>query len=255
MATGGKGFTFQFFDALGTTSSVSSFTVPAGVTKLILIGCGGGGGGQGGHKAIANVLPYGGFGCVPSIQMIDVIPGTTYNVIVGGGGTGGAGRTSTGIGNPGNLGGDTLFGNLALFKGAYGGSSLAKPLNSNGNVPISSGVSLPTIDPGISTYFYANGPFNVSGPSGIWQISGSNYFFGGSGGGSGYGDINSTSNSQGGAGGPARLTTNGDPGSSGGISNNYGAGGGAGGSTNSGASSGAGGNGAPGMLFVMWVEA
>lgn len=245
MAAGGKGFTYQFFDSNG------SWVVPAGVTQVFLIGCGGGAGGHGGAKGFLNSLPFGGPGSPPTLKKIAVVPNTTYNITIGAGGAGAAGRTSNGQATAGSPGGMSSFGSLASFEGASARVQTATGTSYTSTAP----VTMPTVVEG--AYWFSNGPFNYSGQSGI-SINptapyGQDVYMGGGGGGSGYGSQTSTGGSQGGNGSPAALSTNGLNGSNA-SSTNYGAGGGGGGSTNTGTKAGDGGNGAGGFICVIWVE-
>lgn len=81
---------------------------------VFLQGCGGGSGGTGGTQ--------GGKGSKFYQLMIQVEPFTTYDVVVGEGGSGGVG-----ISNPGSVGGDTSFGDLATFPGGNSTDVLSFP--------------------------------------------------------------------------------------------------------------------------------
>ena len=98
----------QYFTANGT------WTCPANVNSVLLIGCGGGGGGGG--VSINNLQGCGGGGgALQSTCVVAVEGGTTYTITIGDGGTGGAGQ----YGADGN---DTTFDALAAFCGAGGGA-------------------------------------------------------------------------------------------------------------------------------------
>lgn len=232
---GGKGLTTVLIN------SNTTWTCPAGVTQVILIGCGGGGGGMGGAKATVNSLAYGGYGACVTQQVVTVVPNTTYSVTIGTGGSGGAGRASTGGGNIGNSGGYTVFGFLATFPGAFGGVAPG----AGGLFPFP--MIPPQIHP-IASYTNSTGPFSWAGdPGGNATVTSTTYYLGGLGGASGYGNVLAAN------GGKANNSTSGVAGQDA-ASTNYGAGGGAGGATNTGATSGSGGSGAGGMLYIIFSE-
>lgn len=107
-------------------TSNGTFTVPSGVTQLLLHGWGGGG--AGGNGGVGNLVTGandlicsggggGGGGALERWQNVTVTPGTSYNIVVGQGGVAGeGGYGSSKDGKP------TTFGNLATFRGARGGS-------------------------------------------------------------------------------------------------------------------------------------
>lgn len=105
-------------------TSNGNWTAPAGVTFVILRGCGGGGGGGGGEAGQdgftrTQCAGSGGGGAIVSTQIVPVTPGTTYAVTIGAGGAGGAKAISTA--SNGTDGGDTTFDSLATFLGASHG--------------------------------------------------------------------------------------------------------------------------------------
>lgn len=113
-ATGGM--TTIYFTSNGT------WTCPAGVNNIIIIGAGGGAGGQGGYQYIGGV---GGTASTQQTSISLVISGTTYSVIIGQGGVGGNGghNTSSGINFPpgnGASGGNTVLklGSTNIFSAA-----------------------------------------------------------------------------------------------------------------------------------------
>jgi hypothetical protein len=111
-----------------TFTANGNFTVPSGVYKLLLIGCGGGGGGGSANVGVlGNGTSYGsgggGGGAALYSQIVAVTPGNVYAVTIGGGGTGGFTSGSPGNGDDGSDGGDTTFGSLATFRGAAGGGA------------------------------------------------------------------------------------------------------------------------------------
>lgn len=85
-------------DAKGGITSVpftssGSWTVPDGVTRVLVEGCGGGAGGSGGddtNDANGWQGGRGGAGALKQYYMVGVTPGDTYSVTIGAGGAGGA---------------------------------------------------------------------------------------------------------------------------------------------------------------------
>lgn len=208
-----------YFDADG------SWTAPAGVTEVMLIGQGAGGGGAGGTTQGGANLAAPGMATIPYMVTVSVVPNTSYAVTIGTGGSGGASNSDFSPRN-GGAGGDTTFGTLHTFAGACANS---------------------TQDYKLHQTFRTNGSrFSgfVSTPSGGGASVNTGYiqYNGGSNGTAGY------YGSSGGAGGDASLGT----GANGGNATGFGAGGAGGGSGPSGG--GTGGTGAPGQLWVVWVE-
>ena len=122
--SGGSGFSNYFvFETSGT------FTVRAGVSKIMVEMWGGGGGG-GGSTFITHPLPRGkvqyigggGGGGGYAKTLLDVTQGTNYNVIVGLGGIGGRPPTfySGGTSERGGHGGTTRFGGISVTGGGGG---------------------------------------------------------------------------------------------------------------------------------------
>lgn len=101
---------FQAFSTAGTFT----FTVPAGVTKIMVEVWGGGGGGGDGGSGGGGGGGAGGYGK----DMFTVSPATTYTVIVG---AGGAGGNFTNGGN----GGTSSFGSLISATGGTGGATVS----------------------------------------------------------------------------------------------------------------------------------
>lgn len=235
---GGGNLKGQEFTASGT------FTVPTGISSLLVTMIGGGGGGGSRTTAIGG----GGGGSGEYAVQIPMIatPGGTITVTVG---TAGAGAAAAAGSADGTAGGDTSFGSFV----ARGGHAGAGATTSNGGV--------------------GGGP-NGGAASSIGTQESPNYF-GGAGGGSGATTTAANGNpgaanagyptgaaggtaasSQGGGGGGANSPyglggAGGNGGVAGSSTTNYGAGGGgAGGLTGSNA---AGGNGAPGYVLVQWI--
>lgn len=110
-----------------------SWTAPAGVYRVTVIGCGGGGGGgssqNGGTTTSLRAVAGGGGGAAPlGTYNINVVPGTTYTITIGAGGAGGTappGSTAYQVGGNGGNGGDTDFDTLIRFYGASGGSMIS----------------------------------------------------------------------------------------------------------------------------------
>lgn len=110
-------------------TSSDYWVCPAGITSILVTGCGGGGGGGGGEDGVdgftrTRCSGSGGGGAVVSKQRVTVVPGVTYQVGVGPGGAGGA-RAATTAAN-GSDGTDGYFkinagATLATFIGASHG--------------------------------------------------------------------------------------------------------------------------------------
>lgn len=147
---------FQMFNAVGTFT----FTVPKGVNKVYVSGCGGGGGGGKGTGADAWGSGGGGAQCAFK-QALNVIPGATYTITIGAGGAGGTGSQ----GGNGTAGGASSFGSLLTLNGGGAGLKIGVGGASGG---FGGG------DGGESAYYY---------------FSGSDYsnYFGGNGGGTIFG--------------------------------------------------------------------
>jgi hypothetical protein len=111
LPSGGSSGGFQIFSASGT------FTVPEGVTQIIVEVWGAGGGGG---RLDGGTGGGGGGGGGYGKGFFDVIPATTYSITIGQGGSG-----ATTSGGAGNTGGTTLFGALISATGGVGGASSA----------------------------------------------------------------------------------------------------------------------------------
>lgn len=108
-----------------TFTSSGTFTVPAGVTSVLVTMVGGGGGGGGGYNDYSCGGGGGGGGAeAVSSTSLSVVRRESIPVIVGSGGTGGTSpgcyTCSTG-GNPGTSGGASSFGSYASVSGGTGG--------------------------------------------------------------------------------------------------------------------------------------
>lgn len=98
----------QTFTASGT------FTVPAGVTKVLVEGCGGGG--AGGGTSSNKFAGSGGGGSVGGTNVFNVVSGSTMNITIG---AGGVGSTTSG----GNGGTTSISGAISLnYIGGTGGT-------------------------------------------------------------------------------------------------------------------------------------
>jgi hypothetical protein len=98
-----------------STSGTFSFTVPAGVTKIMVEVWGGGGGG--GTNSTTGSYSYGGSGGGYGKEVINVVAGNSYTITVGAGGSGGASWANGGAGN------SSSFGALVSATGGIGGWS------------------------------------------------------------------------------------------------------------------------------------
>jgi hypothetical protein len=130
-----RGFSnFQVFNSSGT------FTIPVGITKVMVELWGGGGGGGGGGSSDSTYTfggmggGAGGGGYVKDI--LNVSPGGSISIIVGNGGNGGAGgcgNCGLRFGYPGNNGGSTSFGVASTAGGGIGGIGGSAGTTVNGN--------------------------------------------------------------------------------------------------------------------------
>jgi hypothetical protein len=196
---------FQVFNSSG------SFTVPVGVTKLMveLWGAGGGGGGSGGGGYSNSGGTGGGGGGGGYVKdIITVTPGQSIPVTVGLGGSGGSGGASCGINCSGQPGSD----------GTGGGSSIFSSANAQGGDDGAGGGGGQNGSPGTngSGGFGGNAPgiFGVVGQSGH---NGSAFGFGGSSPNGGFGGNPGGDKTPGGGGaGGVGSYNNGNAGSSGG---------------------------------------
>jgi hypothetical protein len=111
--------------ALSQTFNASgNYTVPAGKTKIAIVGCGGGGGGAAGSPS-GGVKAGGAGGGVFSIREITTTPGTVYSVTVGAAGNGAASVGAYSNPGNGNSGGSTVFGSILTATGGQGGTGTA----------------------------------------------------------------------------------------------------------------------------------
>ena len=118
------------------TAGTYTFTIPSGVTKIMVEVWGGGGGGGNGSTATSGWISSGGAGGYGK-EILTVAAGNSYTVIVGSGGTSGGG-----------IGGNSSFGSLISATGGTGGMSIGTY-----QIPVG-GTSSAT--------------FNISGGQGVW---------------------------------------------------------------------------------------
>lgn len=250
-------------------TSDGNFTVPAGVTKLVLFGMGGGQGGNGGAAGYPFFGIGGGAGRAGGIgtcllpTVVDVVPNTTYSVTIGQGGAGGAGGTSFGgSGSTGGSGGDTSFGALMTWEGPVADSDGIAGFNPFPNLYIDA-LNSSDVDQWYPEQSFGNSSGSISdvaksgypGKLGV-SASGGTRGTGMEAGGGGGGGM--TGEAIGGAGGNGgQVAQNGSDGADAPANSGAGGGGGGGGGSNDSGTEGAGGtggDGGSGLLVVMWVE-
>jgi hypothetical protein len=229
-----------------TFNSDGTFTVPAGVSVLYILGAGGGGGGAGGNSG-GTLAGGGGAGAVPQLHVMQVSPGQNWTVTIGDGGDNGS------VDQSGDPGGNSSFirsGIGPIFYGAeggfFGGGTL--PSTSNGGRRLSSEqTNSDALDVDYTAFATWNNEDHVTyggrgdavnGGSG--QAGQDSPYASGGAGGSGS-DRGGGGGAGFGTGGNGSSTTSGTA-STGGRS----AGGGGGGGAK------AGGNGGPGRIIVFW---
>ncbi len=260
-----------------------NFTVPAGVFRVCIEGCGGGGGGAGGNSLSPTTVDRlgtgggGGGGALFCSQVISVTPGDVIAVDIG---AGGAANTD---------GSDTTFGGspgLAAFAGAgrgHGGdvsANLVRAVQLGGlpvrlestsaSVHIEGGISTDPVfqvvpagggcgfSVGVTGKNGQRNPYGgfAAGSGGTSGTTSTNYYGGGGGGGGGAGPYGAGANGgNGGNGNNAGVGGSGTNGTA--AAANTGAGGGGGGALGQGTSAGSGGAGAAGgsgQLTVRWVK-
>jgi hypothetical protein len=135
-----------------STAGTSTFTVPAGVTKIMVEVWGGGGGGGNSSATVTGTVGSGAGGGYGR-SIFSVVPGQNYSVVVGAGGVAGSGD-----------GGTSSFGSIINATGGIGGNSIG-------------GSTFKTPNGGTS-----NGTFNVTGGQGVFggSMSGAGTYGGGS---------------------------------------------------------------------------
>lgn len=233
-------------------TSSGTWTCPAGVTSVILIGCGGGGGGASG-EAQSTRGGGGGGGAIQQTSYAQVTSGNIYTVTVGAGGTGGTSNSNPSTFINGNDGSPTTvsFSGVNIFyaNGAGGaqGNGLGGLNFATGSVITYSFFNENNIPP----FMAGMGSSNANNISDF--INGQANFIGGFSGGTT--PVDWTHFSSGGGGGAGPQGNGGDGGVTGSngssAATNTGAGGGGGGSY-AGGNSGAGGNGGSGYLYILY---
>ncbi|MEM1660857.1 MAG: hypothetical protein QXR17_06945 [Candidatus Bathyarchaeia archaeon] len=179
-------------------TSSSTWTVPAGVTQILIIavGAGGGGGGaratgDGTNMAVASAA--GGKAGLVDFTVASVSPGSTLTIYVGSGGSGGSGSTASSGGEGGH---SSVVRGITVLAHAYGGPGGAGSSASAGQiVVVSSGFAG-------SAQVGGNGEpcLGPGGQSG-WNSSGTYAVGYGSGGGGAHAASTSSSQQSGGNGG------------------------------------------------------
>lgn len=219
-------------------NSSGSWTCPAGIKTVMVLGIGGGGAGG---SATNNEGACGGSGSGERMVFLPVVPGTSYAITIG---AGGAANT---LAEFGDNGGDTSFGSLETFPGSAAGWWGGSPEGhvSGQMIPGDSTFMVPNNNGGFPTF---NEVTNLdtspySGSMNGWKVGN-------------HGTVNYTGNGGGGGGAGGRanggdggaLDTPGDNGAA-----NSGAGGGGCGMTALAARK-TGGNGGSGRLEVIWLD-
>lgn len=237
-----------------TTSG--TFTTPANVTYLYLVGCGGGGAGGGGaggdNTTGAGAGAGGGSGAQVNAAVVPVTPSTMYTVTIGSGGGGGGGGANGsgsggGSGGVGNVGTATTFGSLMSFGGGAGGGPGVATSSPGGGGGAPRGTYNGTQG--------SNGATGGAGSGGTGYLTSTSYSGNGGSGGAGQ-SSGATSGGGGGGGGSVGTGGNGGVGGTGPTSGaaNTGAGGGGGGGgarpVDGGTGGQTGGNGGSGYLIV-----
>ena len=224
-----------------TYTSNSTWTRPAGVTKVSILAVGGGGGGGGGY---CGSYAGGGGGGGAVIWAPDVPVSGNLSVAIGAAGSAGAAQS----GNGGD-GGTTTVGSISAYGGRGGMVSGGHGGQSGGGSTGGSGIS-----------------YNINGATGNGGGGGCGYYSGTRAGGDGGGSISpfsgglsgqSGSNGQGGGGGGASYSGSGGVGGgqAGGNGTGYGSGGGGGSGYNMyGCYNFAGGAGAQGVAIIYWDQ-
>lgn len=259
------------------TSGSGTFTVPSGVTSLLVIGWGGGGGGGGGSDGDRNrVGGGGGAGALKDVVRLAATPGGSISYAVGAGGAGGTGGVVGGAAPADGSNGATSSFGSALFRGGQGGKALATASpgttgslggTTGGNFALNSAANAATqvIGPQCGGHGVDSTAGRYGGASALYDggLGGSagadDASFDGGGGGGGGGAGPAAQGGAGGTGGDAdsvSLATSGTSGSS--AAANSGAGGGGGGAGGRGdvqdGDGGDGGAGGSGQLTIIWVK-
>lgn len=223
-----------------TTAETTTWTAPAGVSRVeYLVAAGGAGGGTGYDSGGGG----GGAGGMVLTDFMDVTPGTSYTVTVGSGGAGGPDTRSNTSGDP---GGNSVFATVtALGGGAGQGSRIFTPTARYTGGAAQVGSSTAALGGGGGGGGDAGGGGGGAGGAGGTRVSSSSAGVGGAGVASSI-TGSSVTYGAGGAGGTANVNNN--NGASG--ANNTGTGGGAGSALS--ANSGGGGDGGSGIVVVRY---
>lgn len=208
-------------------SGSGSWVAPAGVTRVWVLGHGGGMGGPGGSNQTFDST-YCASSTSPYMVTLTVVPNTSYTITIGAGGSGGPARTSS-FTNNGGAGGNTTFGSLHTFPGATT-SSTGQTMGITTKNSVMSNGDTGAIANGYVQHTYQAGAFVGSYSGGYDGLGG---YVGSTGGARGAGVSSGT-------------------GVAGGNASGFGAGGGGGGCGPT--AGGVGGTGAPGQLWVAWIE-
>lgn len=216
-----------------TTSG--TFTVPAGVTSLLILGAGGGGGGGGGHDNVGGNGGGGGGGAgsQPFTGTFPCTAGETLTITIGAGGAGGPRNGNGSAGSDTTVTGSTT-GFIAKFKGGLGGFT---GVLGGGNAALGPNATVfSSLYEGSILINGGDGTGQVSGNpgyGGIYQSTGGTSLGtggdGGGGGGSGYGLGGNGGNQNGTVGFPGGISAGGGGGGGGAGGGNIGVAGGAGG--------------------------
>jgi hypothetical protein len=236
-------------------TSSGTFTVPAGITEVLVSGIGGSGGGGGGGAWGSAASGGGGGGsgsgrAIVDFPVLGLTPGASITVTIGNGGTGGQGGVgATNDGANGSAGNTTSFNahlSLAGGSGGIGGQAGATSTGGGGGgggAGIASGAGGDGGNGGGSAGNTATDGLYGAGGSGGGGAGGASGGGGGGGGGSTIGD---------GGNGGTGATGNGADAADGSANIGAGVGGGGGGGVGGTGNGGDGGIGSSGILMVKW---
>lgn len=206
-----------------------TYTVPTGVTYLLVILVGGGSGGESGSRSSGTGGAGGASGKVHSVGFT-VTPGQTISYTIGNGGSGGVTSSDHA---PGGVGGNTIFGSYSSASGTVQASAPTRGGGANG-LSASTGFPASTLP-----IIYSGGSGGNYGGNGVNVPTGGSSTGGGKGGNGDYHNISDT------------LKT----GSAGSAATLYGCGGGGGGGKySSSLPNYQGGAGAKGVIFVLYAN-
>ena len=151
------------------TGSSTTWTCPAGVTKILVTCVGGGSGGV--VNSYNEQFGTGGYGGV-CIALVTVSPGTVYTITIGAGGAGTTGNMSGTI--TGTTGGTTTFESLVTATGATAAtaSGFANTHTDGANGSGSTTGTLIRSGPsGILSGYMSGGGYPLSAPAVVWTTS------------------------------------------------------------------------------------